>query len=183
MKLNYWLLSVFGKDRPGIIAEVTGLLFERGCNLEDVSMTILEGEFAMMMVVCLPRTKQGPVEAGLKKLEKRSRLAFYWIPLQAKPKRGEQHQKNSQSYVISAIGRDQTGIVYQMSKVLARLKLNITDLNSRILGSGKNTLYALVLETDLPEKFSAKRLQSALEPVKKKLKVDVQVRPVERLEF
>ena len=47
------LITVSGKDKPGIIAKVTGLLYARGCNLEDVSMTLLEGQFAMMMTVCV----------------------------------------------------------------------------------------------------------------------------------
>ena len=51
------LLTISGKDKPGIIAKVTGILFARGCNLEDVSMTLLEGQFAMMMTVCVPSQK------------------------------------------------------------------------------------------------------------------------------
>src|SRR5919204_222117 len=44
-------ISVFGRDRPGIVAAVTRALADAGCNLEDTSMTILRGHFAMMLVV------------------------------------------------------------------------------------------------------------------------------------
>jgi len=47
-------VSVFGRDRPGIVAAVTGVLAGAGCNLEDTSMTILRGHFAMMLVVSGP---------------------------------------------------------------------------------------------------------------------------------
>ncbi len=40
-----------GADRPGIAAAVTGPLLELGGNLEDCSMTILSGQFAMVLVV------------------------------------------------------------------------------------------------------------------------------------
>ena len=43
-----------GADRPGIVAAVTGVLVEHGGNLEDTSMTILGGHFAMMLVVAVP---------------------------------------------------------------------------------------------------------------------------------
>ena len=48
------LITISGKDKPGIIAKVSGVLFARGCNLEDISMTLLEGQFAMMMTAGLP---------------------------------------------------------------------------------------------------------------------------------
>jgi predicted amino acid-binding ACT domain protein len=44
-------VSVFGRDRPGIVAAVTRVLADAGCNLEDTSMTILRGHFAMMLVI------------------------------------------------------------------------------------------------------------------------------------
>ena len=44
------VLTVIGKDRPGIIAKVTDVLYRTGCNLEDISMTVLEQEFAMMVI-------------------------------------------------------------------------------------------------------------------------------------
>ena len=44
-------VSVFGRDRPGIVAAVSRVLADAGCNLEDTSMTILRGHFAMMLVV------------------------------------------------------------------------------------------------------------------------------------
>ena len=56
-------VSVFGRDRPGIVAAVTRVLADAGCNLEDTSMTILRGHFAMMLVVT------GPAEPGAAGLE------------------------------------------------------------------------------------------------------------------
>ena len=44
-------VTVLGHDRPGIIADVTGALAELGGNLEDSSMTLLRGHFAMTLVV------------------------------------------------------------------------------------------------------------------------------------
>jgi glycine cleavage system regulatory protein len=44
-------VTAIGTDRPGIIARVTGVLHEHGGNLEDSSMTILGGHFAIMLLV------------------------------------------------------------------------------------------------------------------------------------
>ena len=48
--MTHFAVTAVGADRPGIVAAVTGAFAEHGCNLEDSSMTILRGQFAMMLV-------------------------------------------------------------------------------------------------------------------------------------
>ena len=45
------VVTVAGTDRRGIIAKVSALLYERDVNIEDISQTILGGQFAMIMMV------------------------------------------------------------------------------------------------------------------------------------
>ncbi len=45
------VVTVTGTDRRGIIAKVSELLYERKANIEDISQTIMGGQFAMMMIV------------------------------------------------------------------------------------------------------------------------------------
>src|SRR5215210_8202540 len=47
-------VTAVGSDRPGIVAAVTRVFVEHRCNIEDSSMTILRGQFAMMLVVDAP---------------------------------------------------------------------------------------------------------------------------------
>src|ERR1700728_341844 len=47
-------LSALGADRPGIVAAVSGVLVDLGCNLEDSTMTNLQGHFAVLLVVAAP---------------------------------------------------------------------------------------------------------------------------------
>ncbi|MBV8303503.1 MAG: amino acid-binding protein, partial [Acidimicrobiia bacterium] len=47
--MGHYAVSAVGADRPGIVAAVTRVFVEHGCNLEDTSMTILRGHFAMML--------------------------------------------------------------------------------------------------------------------------------------
>lgn len=50
---NRAVVSVVGKDRTGIIARVAGTLAENGVNILDISQTILQGFFTMIMLVDL----------------------------------------------------------------------------------------------------------------------------------
>lgn len=177
------LITVSGKDKPGIIAKISGLLFARGCNLEDISMTLLEGQFAMMMTVCLPSEKiLGSVLASLELLKPSPwSLDCYTTPLRGKTKYGKKHAGGCQPSVITAFGKDRTGIVYAVSRALAVLRINITDLDSRILGKGPKTTYAMLLEVDVPKTTSCEKLRRALGKIAKKMKIEIQVKPLEQV--
>lgn len=45
------VITVMGRDRPGVIARVTGLLGEYGVNILDLTQSIMRGMFAMMILV------------------------------------------------------------------------------------------------------------------------------------
>ena len=51
------VLSVLGKDRPGIVAAMANTLGDAGANIVDISQTILSGIFTMTMLVDLDETK------------------------------------------------------------------------------------------------------------------------------
>ena len=57
-------VTVIGHDRPGIIADATSALAALGGNLEDSTMTILRGHFAMVLLVSTAASG-GEVEAEL----------------------------------------------------------------------------------------------------------------------
>ena len=45
------IVSVLGKDKKGIIARVSGALYDIDVNVEDLSQTILQDFFTMIMAV------------------------------------------------------------------------------------------------------------------------------------
>lgn len=44
------IVTVIGKDKPGIIAKVSTALAENSVNIEDISQTIMQGNFTMLML-------------------------------------------------------------------------------------------------------------------------------------
>jgi glycine cleavage system transcriptional repressor len=177
------LLTISGQDKPGIIAEVSGLLFRKGCNLEDISMTLLEGQFAMMMTVCVPgKAGASGLAEALSALKKAPwNMECFLTGLKGKASRGKKLAAGCGSYVVTAFGKDRTGIVYEVSRCLAKEKVNITDLDSRILGQGKKVTYAMLLEVDVPNRLGQPMLKKILDRVAQKLRIEIQVRPIEPL--
>ena len=65
------IVTVIGKDKVGIIAKVSGKLSELGVNVEDISQTIMQGYFAMMMMVEVKKESEMPsISAHLDELGK-----------------------------------------------------------------------------------------------------------------
>ncbi len=175
-------LTFIGRDRPGIIARVTQALFESRCNIEDTTMTILEGEFAMILIARLPNNRAvKKLKGAYDRLQSRWGLHHFWKSFPGGLVRGEKHPRGTQTYLLSVIGKDRTGIVYHTSRVLAQHRLNITDLNSKITGARGRQIFTMILEVDLPVGFNVKRLEPSWQKLKKKLSVDVRFRPLERL--
>ncbi len=51
------IVTVIGKDKPGIIAKVATLLSDNSVNIEDISQTIVQGNFTMIMLCDLKNSK------------------------------------------------------------------------------------------------------------------------------
>lgn len=51
------VITVVGKDRTGIIAKVSGLLYDNGVNILDISQTIMQDLFTMIMLADLADSK------------------------------------------------------------------------------------------------------------------------------
>lgn len=47
------IITVLSTDRGGIIAQVSGILYEHGINILDITQTVLDTYFAMVMLVDL----------------------------------------------------------------------------------------------------------------------------------
>ena len=64
---NRTIISVVGKDAVGIIAKVCTYLSEHKANVLDISQTILDGFFTMMMIVDTSSADEsfGDIQKGL----------------------------------------------------------------------------------------------------------------------
>jgi glycine cleavage system transcriptional repressor len=170
-----WILTAFGKDRPGLVAGVTKVLYELGCNLEDSAMTRLAGEFAIMLTCASPqRVTAARLDQALKTTARRLGLT-----IQAKPLSDVAHgPAGPRLFLVSVYGADRAGIVYRMSNLLAQSRVNITDVSTHRT-AGKKPLYHLLLEVELPRRLDSRRLEPRLQALAKRLNVTVSLRPVE----
>jgi ACT domain-containing protein len=56
------IISVFGVDHPGIVAGVSQILAEASCSIVDINQTVVQGKFAMVIVVNTSRARESAAE-------------------------------------------------------------------------------------------------------------------------
>ena len=56
------IISVFGVDHPGIVAGVAKILAEADCSIVDINQTVVQGKFAMVIVVTTERARESATE-------------------------------------------------------------------------------------------------------------------------
>src|SRR6202011_5294653 len=113
--MTHVAMSAIGSDRPGIVAAVTGVLVEVGCNLEDTSMSILRGHFAMMLVVATPaELTASALEAALGPVAAEFDLVLVVRPIDDDVPR----PTTVTAWTVSVYGVDRPGIVHRVATVL-----------------------------------------------------------------
>ena len=147
-------VTAVGADRPGIIARVTGVLLQHGGNLEDSSMTILGGQFAIALLVS--------TESSADALEQALGDATGDLGLLVSVREiGPGSHSPAPTHMLSVYGADRPGIVHGIAQVLADQRVNVTDLTTRVL-DGERPVYAMMLEVSLPDGVSQDALAAAL---------------------
>jgi glycine cleavage system transcriptional repressor len=169
-KFAVWTL---GADRPGIVASVTGALFEHGCNLSDCSMTILAGNFAMVLVV------EGPDALGAADLEQALAVpaAAFDLGVAVRVIGADEQVQSGAPFVVSVYGADRPGIVHHVATALADVGVNIRDLETRVIGDASEPVYAMLLEVSLPAHVTADDVADRLRELAAELGVDATLHP------
>lgn len=181
-ELAHYAVSVVGADRPGIVAGITEALYRLGCNIADSSCAMLAGEFAMILIVSRkkPFTKT-QLQEELKPVCERMDMTLSIRPLSVQ----EQDRKETDAEIcqITVYGADQPGIVYRVTSTLAERRINIMDLQTKLVGSDDAPVYVMLLEASLPDTVAPEEVEGLLNGLKDELKVEIGVRIVTPVEL
>ena len=179
--MNHFALTIVGRDRPGIVSQVTEILFKQGCNLADSSCWILGGQFAMILILGHPEfTDRASFGDAFKPLED-SDLS---VALRVLKPGGEiRSHIEGDICMISVYGSDKPGIVYRVANVLGEKKVNITDLNTKLVGTEERPVYVMVIEAALPEGVDEEDVDNWLAPIRDEMQVDINVRSIPTVEL
>ena len=170
-----YIMTAFSKDRPGIVADITEVLYENGCNLEDSTMTGMLDEF---VIILLFTGRRDDLEERLlkdcRRLEKEKGITAFIRSVEAKEK---EKMPDFVTKTINVEGVDQTGIVYKVTRFLANQHINIENLTTRrsVSPESGTAMYFMEMKVQIPDKISVAELEKGLSQVGEDLSLDISV--------
>lgn len=167
------MLTLVGKDRPGIVAQVTAAIFNGGGNLGEASMVRLGGTFSIMLMV--------QFDGSGSSLEKIVSPAGETLELKIHVDRieGELHRHLEPDVRISIYGADRAGIVAETTGVLAEAGLNILNLESDVGGTQDHPIYIMEIEGMAGKGIET--IKRALDRLALEKKVETRLTPIDTL--
>lgn len=165
--MNQYAIAAIGGDQPGIVAAMGEALLEVGGNIDDSSMTILGGHFAMLLVV--------NVDAGRDELQEALAPVASTFDLLLEVRPATHHpfsDEDRDDYVVAAYGPDKPGLVLTLSRILADSRANITDFGSRL---GADNTFAMWFNVSLAEGTDVDALGTQLSMAGRDLHLDVRL--------
>jgi len=119
------VVSALGKDRPGIVNELSKAVLEAGGNIEDSRMSVLGGEFALMMLASGSPSAVDNIERDLAPLQ--SKLALTIIAKRTEPRTA---QAAGRPYSVNVVAMDHPGIVHQVSQFFSNKHINVEEMDT-----------------------------------------------------
>lgn len=115
-------ISVFGRDKPGIISRMSSIISDAGANIENIEQNVLRGIFTMFLVVDVSKAGKPfqEMESGLKAEAEKLGLAIDISKAGSVP---APSRKNL--FVLTVVVQDRPGVIAEISKALFGLGINI----------------------------------------------------------
>jgi len=171
--MNKFVLSVIGKDKPGILAKISTILFTHGCNIEDVSQTILQTEFASIFIVLNPDAHPldeigQSLNATLADMELSAHLRPMAVsPMVASPV--------TQPFVITTKGVDKPGTIAAVTGAIASLACNVVHFRAIITQDDGVDEMIMIFEVDVPAGVEHRQLRRVMQETCAGFGLDVSV--------
>jgi glycine cleavage system transcriptional repressor len=172
---TYFILSAIGKDRPGIVADVSEVIYECGGNIEDSSMSLLRNHFALLLLFSTEREEVNQkLSSGLKRLEWEKKLAVFFSPItfeEAHPRAKEPTAR----FEITTSGVDHAGIVFKVCRLLSDRGINIVDMETHRVASAESgtPLFEMDIHVEIPQSISEQGLRDDLHHLANELMIDL----------
>ena len=152
------VISVIGHDRPGLVNELAKLAADLNLSIEDSRMTVLGGEFAVLMSVAGGDLALQRLETKLDRLA--TELDLAWLLRRT----GERADVEGRvPYTVSVTAMDHPGIVHKVASFFSSKDINIYNLDTvseRAAHTG-TPIFSLVMEVELPPDVRIAELRDA----------------------
>jgi glycine cleavage system transcriptional repressor len=139
------VMSVMSKDRPGIVADITGVIYQLNGDLADLNQSVLCDYFSMILIATFDdAVTPEDVVAGFSHIPSATKLEVVVKEVEASPA-NTSDVRGREIYVLTAQGRNKSGLVHRIGLFCCQHGINILDLATTLSGD----LYTMILQLDL----------------------------------
>ncbi len=153
---NNLVITALGSDRPGIVNDLSSLIANHQCNIVDSRMTVLGGEFAIIMMI-------SGNDSGIKELESQLSAEAEELNLTTIIKRtsGRETCHDTIAYITEVIAIDNPGIVSDIAGFFSTRKINIDDLTTGTYAAPHTgtQMFNLTMRVNIPSSLSVSQLK------------------------
>jgi len=154
--LKHLVITAVGDDRPGIVNDLTKHILENDCNIADSRMTILGGEFALILLLSGNWNAVAKVEDTLPKLADN-------LKLHITVKRTEPRTQSGRllNYHVDALAIDQPGLVHRVTEFFSSREINIESLNTDAYNAAHTgtPMFAISMTVNIPAEQSISQIR------------------------
>ncbi len=160
--MNKLVVSVIGLDCPGVVYLVSSTLSGLECNIEEVSQTILKGQFAAIFVVRKPEELEDAVMENILTKAIADKNMLLSVTIRPFEQGCRFSGGESEPFVVTVDGEDRLEIISAISGIFAEHMVNIENLKA-IMPDPDQRHALLVFEIALPLSIDRSALRRTLE--------------------
>ena len=162
-------MTIIGRDRPGLVDSLAQVVTAHGGNWLESRMSRLGGQFAGILRISVPATRQPAIKESLRQLRT--------VGLAVTVHRDETSvaSQSGPATVLEIVGQDRPGIIREISHTLAEMDVNVEELESECSSAAMSgeAIFKAQFRVRLPVNCQLDRLRQRIEHIAADLIVDV----------
>ena len=168
------VLTASGRDRVGIVEEITALILRFEGNIESSRMVRLGGDFAMLMFVTAPEERIEGLRAAM------AEVHYSKYDVQTRVSEVEEPEESASiPCAIDVRGADHMGILHQIARYLGQQGINVETMTTEIVAAPMSgtPLFTMSAVVRVPPQLAIEDLREAMEFIGEEVGVDTEVFP------
>ena len=165
------VMTVVADDHPGIVEELSDALATHGGNWTESSMMTLAGKFAGILLAEVPEDRADSFLSVLQSLE------IGGLEIVAQRSEASARPEDASEFSIELVGQDHPGIVHDITAVLARLGINVLELETTVQSASMSgeSLFIAHARILVPDDVPTDDLRDEMEKLANELMVDIEL--------
>lgn len=169
------VISAIGRDRTGVVQDITKVIMGCGGNIEESRMTTLGSEFAMLMLVSGNWHTLSRLEDQLAKLSSDDELT---VMIRKTSQRVSKEDR--MPYHVDVVSLDQQGIVYNLANFFASHDIEIADVATRQYAAAHTgaPMFEVQMAVSIPASIHVAQFRDVFHEFCDQLNMDAILEPV-----